>query len=402
MKIRDNRFHLEIGEPVVVGQKDTTAWGHYQFPRLSYTTNGDILYTWSTHDDDITYTQSFGYAVSEDGGATWRGKRDTDVRVYPHPLGNGKRFAGFHTQGGYKADYIAKYTPAVVTKKDDTGEVTGRLHYADNVPEFDRTVDADEWDPVTGEITSFDVKVNWPYMPLYEYPGNILYPARMMMAITNDTGMLVMEGGLYYCTYGRGFNCATGETGLYSLYSGIYVFRSTDCGRTWDLLSQIPVTEDIREDHPWFEGLDEPMMTRTPDGTVVMLMRSGSHRPSYITRSRDNCRTWEHPSRFDECGVLPQLLPLDCGVTLASYGRAPIYVRATGDPAGLDWQEHIHIPVTTEDVPGSTTLHSCGYTSLLALDDHTALFAYSDFTLPGPDGTPMKSLLARRITVVPD
>ena len=397
MKITDSKsFHLEIGEPVIVAQKATDAWGHYQFPLLSHTAGGNILYTWSKHDDSIEYEQVFGYAVSEDGGATWRERTEKDVRAYPHPLGNGKRFAGFHPQGGYKAEYISKYTPAFVlqTVSGDGGSAV-KMYRADDVPEFDRTVDADEWDPVTGEISSFDVTVNWPHMAIAEYPGNILYPARMQMAITNDTGMLPLDDGLYYCTYGNSFDQETGEQHAYPAKSGIYVFRSTDCGRTWDYVSQLRVTEDIWEDHPWFEGLDEPMMTRTPDGTVVMLIRSGSHRPSYISYSTDNCRTWEHPVRFDECGVLPQLLSLDCGVTLASYGRNPIYVRAAGDASARDWQEHIHIPVTKEIRSGS-----CGYTSLLALDDHTALLAYSDFHCPGPDGAPMKTLVARRITVV--
>ncbi len=397
MNITDNRFQLEIGEPVLVGQKATAAWGHYQFPHLSRTTNGDILYTWSTHDDDITYTQSFNWAVSEDGGATWRERRKSDVRVYPHALGNGKNFAGFHTQGGYKAEYIEKYAPAFTVPNGPFGaNGEKKIYDAEDIPEFDRTMDADEWDPVTGEISSFDVKVNWPHMAVAEYPGNILYPARMTMAIVNDTGMLKLDDGLYYCTYGGGFDAVTGQPVPFRECSSVYVFRSADCGRTWNLLSQITVNDETFAEHPFFEGFTEPMMTRTPDGSVVMLIRTGSHMPCFITRSTDRCRTWSTPVWFDECGVLPQLLTLKCGVTLASYGRAPLFVRATGDPAGLDWQPHQRI-VTSKRGYSS----SCGYTSLLELDDHTALLAYSDFNYPGPDGEPTKALIARRLTVKP-
>ena len=46
MKITDSKsFHLEIGEPVIVAQKATDAWGHSQFPLLRHSmTHGTSWY----------------------------------------------------------------------------------------------------------------------------------------------------------------------------------------------------------------------------------------------------------------------------------------------------------------------------------------------------------------------
>lgn len=63
-----------------------------------------------------------------------------------------------------------------------------------------------------------------------------------------------------------------------------------------------------------------------PDGSMLALLRSGP--PSYITRSMDQGRSWSKPQIFDKLGVLPQRLVLKSGVTLATYGRSWIFLRA--------------------------------------------------------------------------
>ena len=136
------------------------------------------------------------------------------------------------------------------------------------------------------------------------------------------------------------------------------------------------------------------MMEVMPDGSVVMLIRTGNPGPSYITRSTDNCKTWSETVKFDDVGVLPQIMTLGCGVTIASYGRPGLYVRATSDPAGLDWKE----PLTL----GLTTGQSCCYTSMVPLDDYTALLVYTDHTYPNEKGERVRTVLVRTVTVVVD
>ena len=384
------KFHLELSDPVVVGQGKCEVWGPYQFPELQYTRTGSILCSWAMHYDTIEYTGETGEAVSDDGGCTWRRRTDEDIQTYDVPMENGKCFAGFVGQGAYAVDYLDKYTP--VCRRGDI-----RIYSAHAIAELDKDVLAQEYDPETGEVTTFPTEIRWPNMPLMVYPGDRIYPICQSMAIGNRNGRLALDDGLYFCTYCGGYDCFTGEVTPYSGCNSVYIFRSTDCARTWDLWSQISVTEATYNPAPHFEGLDEPMMAQMPDGSVVMLMRTGSGLPSYIVRSTDHCRTWSEPEQFDEIGVLPLIVPLGCGVTLSSYGRHKLYLRATSDPSGMQWQDHIELELT----PGEGN-RSCYYTHLLPLDDTSALMSYTDFHYPGPDGEPMKTVLVRKITVVRD
>jgi hypothetical protein len=55
------------------------------------------------------------------------------------------------------------------------------------------------------------------------------------------------------------------------------------------------------------------------------------------------------------------------------------------------------VTLTSDDVQAD----SCGYTSLIALDDDSFLIAYSWFKRPAADGTPRKAVLVRHVTVRP-
>jgi len=44
---------------------------------------------------------------------------------------------------------------------------------------------------------------------------------------------------------------------------------------------------------------------------------------------------------------------------------------------------------------------TCSYSGLVALDDASALVTYSDFSYPNAQGIPVKTILARRVTVKP-
>ena len=155
-----------------------------------------------------------------------------------------------------------------------------------------------------------------------------------------------------------------------------------------------------------FEGLDEPMMEQMPDGSVVMLMRSGAPKnptdpnryPCYITRSVDNCRTWSKPIPFGKVGVLPQIQSLECGVTLAVYGRPELFFRATADPSGIEWEEPIELDLYPSDHD-----RSCYYTKMLVTGKDSVLLVYTDFNYPDVnDGTPKKTVLVRTLKVVFD
>ena len=378
------KFHLELSEPVIAGQGKCSVWGPYQFPELMYTRSGSILCSWAMHHDTIEYTGETGEAVSDDSGLTWRARTENDIPVYTVPMGNGKCFADFVGKGAHHVDWIGKYTP--VCQRHGI-----RIYSANEIPECDKSLLCREYDPLTGEISTFPVTLNWPDMPLMVYPGDQVYPICQVMALGSRNGMIALDDGLYFCTYCGSHTQSESFRG----FNSVYIFRSTDCGRSWNLLSRLDVDEVTFHPAEHFEGLDEPMMSEMPDGSVVMLMRSGSGLPSWIVRSTDHCRTWSTPEKFDDIGVLPFLLTLDCGVTLASYGRNKLYLRATSDPSGMDWQDHTEILLS----PGNA---SCYYTDMIPLSETEALWTYTDFHYPSPDGEPMKTVLTRKITVVRD
>ena len=399
-----NDFHIEISKPYVVAQGENTGWGNYQFPDMHYTSNGSIYITYAMRPDDVNFydRKPFGEAVSDDSGKTWREPDGRSVVIPDTVLKNGKVFKGFKREFAFKSDYISTHMPIA--------EVKGiKYHFAEDITEFDDKIYGVEVDVDTGKESLFEVNINWNNLSLLEYPDSRILPTAYMMAACGEYAKIVrIDDALYFATYHRSFDiCAkTREEAVnkYTLVSSVFVFRSLDDARTWDCISQISVGEEEYRYEDGFEGFDEPIMERMEDGSVIMLMRSGAPKspfdpdrfPCYITRSTDNCRTWSAPQKFDEVGVFPQIIRLRCGVTLATYGRPRLFLRATDDPSGREWAEHIEI----ELVPDAHD-RSCYYTKILPLDDSNALLVYSDFNYPDRySGEPKKSILVRKLTVI--
>ena len=411
----DKKFHLEIGDPVVVvqGAVGDQAWGHYNFPSIKKTSKGHILVGWDYGTDDIDYRSPPADVVvnkiSEDNGKTFRltraddavrSDRKFDDRTTFLRMKNGKDFIGFRAKGSHPAEYIGRYTPAYEG-------VQKRYYFAEDLAETEDTaVYAIERDPVTGEEELFACKVNWPYSTISLFVNRgLLFPRTMTFALNSCNTMFEKDGDLYTVLY----TCApdaeakTREESIhkYMAYSGCYVFKSSDCGRTWDYLSQILVDDGLFRADKTFEGLSEPHMKVMPDGSVTMLMRTGHCLPSYIAHSTDMCKTWSKPQIFDDCGVLPCLCPLPCGVTLASYGRPVLKVRATADPAGVTWEEPIQLFLHGMHKENYME-RSCFYTQMVAVGDDRALVVYVDSQYPNADGEPAKTVCVREICVVFD
>jgi len=389
------KFHLELEEPVAIAVQpanEEKIWGRWQFPGLKRTTAGHILASFDYGTDSLQYEGILHYMVSEDQGKTWREKQKSDTPVYTK-MSNGKCFAGFVIKGCYPTEYLDAYTPICIDKNNR------EFYLAEDIAEdTDKKVYAMEYDPETGRTETFACTVHWPNMPLVVYPGKQVYPATMMFALCNEAGIHVIDGDMYYLMYFAGFDSEEKDRERLAEKAGphhVYIFKSSDCGRTWELHSQLLADREQFEHDAIYEGYSEPHMARMPDGSWVMLIRTGANLTSLITRSVDNCKTWSTPTAFDTIGVLPEILPLPCGVTLASYGRPEMRIRATSDPAGLQWED----PITVElSLPKPWI--SCYYTNLLPIDDCTALMIYSDFEYPDADGNRVKAIMTRRIHVV--
>ena len=231
-------------------------------------------------------------------------------------------------------------------------------------------------------------------MPLVVIENNKVVPLAAFMSLCGAGGIISHNGSLYFCMYSQGPDAVSGAA-TNKMYYNIYILKSDDDARTWYYYSQIVTAPEYFTACPEMEGFCEPQMRRMPDGSFVMLMRTGSYLPSYISHCYDDCRTWSKPEPFDTTGVFPQLLTLDCGITLATYGRPKLFVRATSDPSGKTWDEPRRIELSDDTKERA----SCCYTALLPLDAHTALLAYSDFYYPNAEGIPVKSMMTRKITV---
>jgi hypothetical protein len=303
---------------------------------------------------------------------------------------------------------LSAYTPAVTwaTKRDEY-----RIFFLDEVkdeptlvPEKMVPVSFFEYDPETDKTEEIPCEIHWPHAPIVEIyqmdkDQHHVYPISGWFGL-NGMNTLAIDGDLYICIYARGFD-STAKTKEEALFKNkdkyaLYIFRSTDCGRTWDFLSQVS-PDDIPPCKS--EGPCEPKMIQMRDGSFVMLFRTGSDDPMYYTRSDDMCKTWSKPIEFHEYGVLPQLLTLDCGVTLSTFGRPDLVMRYSFDPAGKEWEPAEQIPLTLngrEHMWGN----SCCYTNLLPLSDTKALFIYSDFRYPNENGVGVRTILTREISVV--
>ncbi len=400
------KFHIELGSPTVIAQGENTGWGNYQFPHICYTKNGAIRATWAMRPDTVDGFDGKGYgeAISDDGGQSWRAPTKDDIVIPPTMLKNGKAFWGFKKEYAFETNAFDGHTPICSRNGNE-------VYFADDIKGIDKTIYAKECDVETGEISEYPINMNWRYMAVTRYPNNRALTMGYLMASCGDIAdVLFLDDGMYFCTYAVSFDIKAENRDeavkKYSSYSSVFVFRSTDDARSWECISQISVDDETFRGTDGFEGFDEPMMEQMPDGSVVMLMRSGAPKnpldpnryPCYITRSTDNCRTWSKPVPFGKVGVLPQIQSLECGVTLAIYGRPELFLRTTSDPSGLEWEEPIEI-----ELKSSENDRSCYYTKMLVNGNNSALLVYSDFNYPDvKDGTPQKTILVRTVKVVFD
>lgn len=376
---------LSFGNPVVIASGpsfEEIGWGPYQFPAVQRMPDGRLVCNYHMVDDTTeAYGLERGWAVSEDNGQTWK------------PLTSAEEIAAFKPYSGLKlpdGTYLRVVTPRPVPISDELHaelkKKMGCRKFCLGIEEIpDGIIPKYKWplakfDPATGEDKPYLADVEWPGMTCGLTTGAMINPVPFATAHVGPDGVI------YQSHYGHGRNP---ENLGFTSYYACYFFTSTDGGASYQLKSWIHYLPDTNEFKDAFvtEGFCEPDFCFMPDGSIIMLMRTGSFTPSYITRSTDMGATWSKPVKFDKCGVFPHLLHLDCGVTIASYGRPGLFVRATEDPSGLAWDEPYEL------MPYDAPHTSCYYTDLIAIDERTALMFYSDWS------SGHKSICCRTITV---
>lgn len=386
---------LRISDPVVVAMgpdSRTSDWGAYQFPWISRLADGRLLYGFNDcADSEAAYGSEPGCRISDDNGKTWKPARAGDYNT----------LNGMKLPNGERIEFITDPSPKLedVTLPEPIGS-TWLGHSIYRIEEVDPSFCPRGWILLRHteehpEGVREEVKLNWPHMIVRSCLGVFVPPSARGRLRMGPDGTLWMP---HYYLAGT-----DPETGEFIPYLCNYLFKSTDNGKTWDLVSFVPYYPD--EDKggiksPKHEGFGENDITFTPDGSMIRLIRTGSCVNSYYTRSEDGGKTWTEPEVFDDHGVWPCLITLKCGVTLATYGRPGITLRATADPSGKTWEDPIKL---LSPLPGPwKTPHimaTCAYTNLIEIDDHTAGLAYSDFTVCDEEGNPRKCLMFRTITV---
>lgn len=382
---------IELGEPVVVarGPVGEKRWGYWQFPRIERLADGRLHASWSiTADSAKSYGNKLSaHAVSSDQGKSWTAIDEPSAAKLAGGtlLANGDRLKlAWETVVPTNSVRLPEPLSNVDFRR---GEVrpgrTGHRFYnpaelpaevRQGYPQFRMAKGSSAW------VKEYP-KVTIPGVVTWEREGVLVRPFFM--------GNLVRAPDQSLWTSAYWPRLVDGKV---TVYIPTFV-RSADHGRTWNFASDIPFQADRTAQPGWekSDGFAEPEITFMPDGSMLALLRSG---PSYIAHSTDQGQSWTKPRIFDKLGVLPQLLVLRSGVTLASYGRPGVFVRPTNDRSGKVWDKPVSVPLHKAEWG-----ISCGYTAMVAVDNRTALLIYSDFGYPDEEGRPRKTILVRRAAV---
>lgn len=147
-------------------------------------------------------------------------------------------------------------------------------------------------------------------------------------------------------------------------YSTLWV-RSADRGATWHVVSA------VAEGPAGDEGYAEPSSAVCPDGSIVVVMRTGPRTPLMIARSTDGARSWSRSVALPYVGWDPDLLLVGRTKLLLSHGTpdrgqglpALAYLTASED-CGRTWGPERILDVQT----------ASGYTALAHETGHLYLF----------------------------
>ena len=412
------KWKLNVSEPTIIfqGEEGDHGWGKHQFPSLHRTRGGKIRAHWS-YGQDFVGSKRVGYDyLSEDEGKTWYpGYEPSDTKL---TMKNGRDYIGVKGLYMPKTEELelSKYQPAAVWRDGRC-----KMYFLDDVKEDPDvikfklgTLTLIEYNPETGKEEEFESTLVWPNAPIVSWHTGFTSHLTYNFGNYGNSNIRIEEDGtMYNAIEAVGFDgFADRENAKFPEFeregthgdNTVYIFESKDCARTWTLISQVHAYPHLREqsvDYPGctsaYEGFNEPKIFKLPDGSDMILLRTGMSRTMFVAYSNDKMRTWSEPVKFDDFGTLPQLMTFGCGATLAEYGRPYLHLRMTSDPAGRVWDDPIHIYVS--DHEPNYRDRSCFYTSLMPIDDYTCLLMHMDFHYPNERGVGVRSVLIRTLTV---
>ena len=117
-----------------------------------------------------------------------------------------------------------------------------------------------------------------------------------------------------------------------------WVVRSTDRARTWEYLATVAYDPEVG-----LESFCEADLLALPDGEILCFMRTGGsggkHTPLYLSRSKDDGKSWSKPEPIADRGVWPNACRMKSGILACTYGRPDNWLCFSTDE-GKTWTGH--------------------------------------------------------------
>ena len=381
----NNKVKLTLSDPIVVSQApaDVKGWGYWQFPILEKSFDGTIHLSFHINKDSSeAYGHPKAHFLSDDGGRSWAEQKEfkgfglaveNGDAILPHescavPLSelDMPESVGFYESKCYKKKFklyryadLPEKVQGCYIKRKKAGEDKFQVERIDIKP-----------DDLLAQELSGMIPIQF-FWRLRQFPGNKLCAPSYFRRYENNEPTLDCP-----CQF----------------------IVSEDNGYSWNIAGEIKYKECARDSHPEFRnGFTEPDITMLPDGSFYSLLRTTVGQisgPLMYSKSSDDMKTWSEPKYFDKLGVWPELLTLKNGVTLASYGRPGVFLRATADKSAENWDKPIEIVKPLYETPQQNT---CAYTAMTAIDDSNFLLAYSNFDHPDENGVKRKTIIIRQV-----
>ena len=271
------KIRLEVGEPVTVptDQYPGLSYG----PRITTLPDGRVL----VGRGDVALTTS-------DSGATW----DAGPAIArPHllPLRNGSYFF-------LKGRGIAGDEPGLFSLEMAHVQALDENATEERISWSPATARVDRWSPLTADNeTEVDyLGIGGPFLELED--GTLL--AACYGNFKGDTVPM------------QGFPATSGQK--WFKYR-TYLLSSNDGGANWEYLSTIAYDGDTGQ-----ESFCEPAMVDLGGGELLAVMRTGRFAPMFQARSLDGGKTWQKPESMHIPGLAPQMVLLENGALVCSFG----------------------------------------------------------------------------------
>ncbi len=185
--------------------------------------------------------------------------------------------------------------------------------------------------------------------------------------VNSPHGFIVLQDGSWLY-FGKDWRFAGDGRNLYMTDdTPIITVRSTDEGRSWELLGMVPVPQGVRN----FACCEAHVLELRP-GELLGAIRDDDHFKVLLTRSHDGGRTWSTMEDIGCVGSPPHLLRHSSGAIVCVYGY-----RATGfgqrcmisRDDGKTWDKNI---IIRDDGPN----WDLGYPASVELPDGSILTIY--------------------------